>query len=176
MEPTIDPAPFSRSRFDLLVAPHVDALHARARNILGSDDLAWDAVQETLLRAWTWDTLPSEPRAVLLDLVRRSSLHILRCTRRRDGHEARAAGDRPHCCSDDPLNAVADGETRDRIQRAIASLTEEYRSVVELVGVEGETYRRAAERLGIPVGTVRSRASRARERLREVVGGEAEVA
>lgn len=158
--------PLTRDRFDRSVRPHVDALHARARRILGSDDLAWDAVQETLLRAWSWGSLPEEPRGVLIDLVHRSSLHLLRCGRRRGHHEATAAAERPLCCSNDPLIAIADEEERVRIAAAIGELTEEFRSVLELVGLQGASYRQAADRLGIPVGTVRSRVSRAREHLR----------
>ncbi|MCH2220034.1 MAG: TonB family protein, partial [Dechloromonas sp.] len=53
-------------------------LDQAALRILRSDDLAWDAVQETLIRAWRYPELPETPRSVLLSLVRRSCLHILR--------------------------------------------------------------------------------------------------
>lgn len=174
---TTDPNSHARAQFDSAVRPHVDAMHACARRILGAEDLAWDAVQETLLRAWTWDSLPEDPRRVLIALVRRSALHQLRCARRRGDHEATAAADRhQHCCPDDPLINVADGEARERIGRAIARLADQYRSVVEIVGIEGDSYQNAASRLRIPIGTVRSRASRARERLKEAIGSDLDVA
>lgn len=158
---------WARVRFERAVAPHLEALHARARRVVGCDGLAWDAVQETLLRAWTRSSLPEEPRGVLLDLVHLSSLHLLRCARRRHDHESTAAGDASACCADDPLVHVTDAETRARITRGIADLAEEYRSVLQLVAIEGASYQSAAERLGIPIGTVRSRASRARAQLRQ---------
>lgn len=55
--------------------------------------------------------------------------------------------------------------------RALWHLKEEQREVLLMVAVEGLRYHEAATALGIPVGTVMSRLSRARERLREVSGG-----
>jgi RNA polymerase sigma factor (sigma-70 family) len=55
--------------------------------------------------------------------------------------------------------------------RAFRELPEEQRSVLLLVGVEDLSYREAARTLGVPVGTVMSRLSRARERLRHVSVG-----
>jgi hypothetical protein len=56
-------------------------------------------------------------------------------------------------------------EVRD-LQRAIAKLPEEQRSVILLVGLEGMSYEEAASVANLPVGTVRSRVSRGRETLR----------
>lgn len=55
---------------------------------------------------------------------------------------------------------------------ALDALPEEQRAVILLVGVEDLSYAEAAEVLGVPVGTVMSRLSRGRERLRQVVDGE----
>jgi RNA polymerase sigma-70 factor (ECF subfamily) len=46
------------------------------------------------------------------------------------------------------------------------------RSVLALVSIEGQTYREAAETLGIPIGTVMSRLSRARVRLLQLLEGD----
>jgi RNA polymerase sigma-70 factor (ECF subfamily) len=58
------------------------------------------------------------------------------------------------------------------LERALAELPEEQRSVVLLIGLEGLSYRDAADVLGVPVGTVMSRLARGRERLRRLVDGE----
>lgn len=55
------------------------------------------------------------------------------------------------------------------IDRALAALPLEQRQCVLLIGLEGAGYAEAAEMLGIPVGTVMSRLSRGRERLRELL-------
>lgn len=60
-------------------------------------------------------------------------------------------------------------ELRD-LDRALALLPEEQRSVILLVGLEGLRYEAVAEVIGVPVGTVRSRLSRGREALRRLMG------
>jgi RNA polymerase sigma-70 factor (ECF subfamily) len=56
--------------------------------------------------------------------------------------------------------------------RAFAVLSEEQRSVLVLIAVEDLSYEEAARVLGVPVGTVMSRLSRGRERLRHLMNGE----
>jgi RNA polymerase sigma-70 factor (ECF subfamily) len=58
-------------------------------------------------------------------------------------------------------------ELRD-LERALAALPEEQRSVIMLVGLEGMRYDEAASLVNLPVGTVRSRVSRGRETLRKM--------
>ena len=53
------------------------------------------------------------------------------------------------------------------IDRALRSLSEPFRRVIELVDINGLTYAEAAEVLGVPVGTVMSRLHRARTRIRQ---------
>jgi RNA polymerase sigma-70 factor, ECF subfamily len=55
--------------------------------------------------------------------------------------------------------------------RAFAALPEEQRSVILLVGVEALSYDAASRVLGVPIGTVMSRLSRGRERLRQILNG-----
>jgi RNA polymerase sigma-70 factor (ECF subfamily) len=62
-------------------------------------------------------------------------------------------------------------EHRDLL-RAFAALPEEQRSVVLLIGVEDLSYEQAARVLGVPIGTVMSRLSRGRERLRHHMDGD----
>jgi RNA polymerase sigma-70 factor, ECF subfamily len=64
-----------------------------------------------------------------------------------------------------PPGAAASLQLRD-LGRAVAALPEEQRQVILLVGLEGISYEKVAEILGIPIGTVRSRLSRGRETLR----------
>lgn len=152
--------------FASLVSCHLPALVRQARAIVGSDDLAWDAVQETLLRLWKRGWLPPDPRGVLAHLVQRSALHLLRCQTRRRGHEG-LGGLVEDCCADDPLREVETSELRARLRAAISRLAAEFRVVFELHEFQGQSYEQISNSLGIPVGTVRSRLSRARARLRE---------
>ena len=154
--------------FDRIVSPFIPDLLGAARKILGSEDLAWDAVQETLTRIWTRGWLPEQPRGPLLHLVRKSSLHLLRCETRRSFHEGHEAVQRSEpCCDQDPLAAFDRAEQADKVRKLICGMTAEYRAVLELYDLEGHSYASIAEQLNLPIGTVRSRLSRARTALRE---------
>ncbi|MGB0333503.1 MAG: RNA polymerase sigma factor [Planctomycetota bacterium] len=163
--------------FEETVSEHITSLHRAAKRILYSDDLAWDAVQESLVRAWSYSELPEQPLPLLLSLVRKSCLHILRCSRRRSDHEYGAAHERTsRCCPMDPEGAAADpaasAAERDDVRHmsALASrLTREHREVLELVAWRGLSYDEAADRLSLPIGTVRSRTSRARAALSRIL-------
>jgi RNA polymerase sigma-70 factor (ECF subfamily) len=59
-----------------------------------------------------------------------------------------------------------------QVREAMMHLHPDERSVLALVSIEGQTYREAAETLGIPIGTVMSRLSRARVRLLQLLDGD----
>jgi RNA polymerase sigma-70 factor (ECF subfamily) len=137
-----------------------------ARAILRSEDLAWDAVQEALLRAWRPGARDLPSGGALRRLAALSALHLARCGRRRTYHEDRRAADARPCCAQDPLADVASVEIRQELRAALARLTEAYRVVFELYELDGCGYHEIAARLALPIGTVRSRLARARRALR----------
>jgi RNA polymerase sigma-70 factor (ECF subfamily) len=61
-------------------------------------------------------------------------------------------------------------DLRERVRRAVDELPELFRSVILLCDLEGLSYQEAAEVLDVPIGTVRSRLFRARERVQERLG------
>ena len=159
--------------FEELTSDHVAVLHRTAIRVLKSEDLAWDAVQETLIRAWSYPDLPQTPRRLLLSILRQSCLHILRCSRRRSDHEFAAARDQAtRCCPMDPEAAATDpaasAAERDEVRhitKVASRLTREHREILELVVWQGLSYQKVADALSLPIGTVRSRTSRARTAL-----------
>ena len=78
---------------------------------------------------------------------------------------------------DDEKCAIAIGASQDEalvmrdLRRALAQLSPQDRTVIRLVGVEGVSYAEAAETLEVAIGTVKSRLSRARSRLRALMDG-----
>ena len=56
------------------------------------------------------------------------------------------------------------------LEKALGQLAQEQRQVILLIGMEGMTYEDAASLLGVPIGTVRSRLSRGRDQLRNLMG------
>ncbi|HUN42501.1 MAG TPA: RNA polymerase sigma factor [Acetobacteraceae bacterium] len=148
----------------------IPALRRYAIALLRSRDEADDLVHDCLARAL--DKLhtrreEADVRAWLFAIMH--NLFISQARRRRsrpapvtldDSHED-AAGLRP--TQEDAL------VWRD-LQRGLAMLPEEQRSVILLVSVEDLSYAEAAQVLGVPIGTVMSRLARARDKLREHTG------
>jgi RNA polymerase sigma-70 factor, ECF subfamily len=166
------PSPDFDDRFAGVVRPMVGYLVRVSRRILGRDDLAWEAVQEALLGLWLQDPPPVNPRAWLIRAAIHRSLHLARTDRRRRKHEARVCLGRPEANDDDdPSRLVLAEEVRGELTQALAKLGDEHRLVLTLQLIDGLDYASIARELGTPIGTVRSRLSRARKALRSLIEG-----
>lgn len=172
--PRQDPLASVREQFDELTKPLIRHLLVHAHSILQSDDLAWDAVQESLLGLWqkaqdgnsVLDFAgPWLCRAVIL-----RSLQIARQNGRRSRYERLAATHRTDLMSCPAENGQLEvEELRQVIGLAIAALPDEFRAVLERRIHQGLDYSAISQQLGIPVGTVRSRLNRARTMLQEIL-------
>jgi len=154
--------------FAALVAPIVARLDAAARLILRDPELARDAVQDGLLRAWR--RLPGlrDPDrfdAWIRQLVVNSCLDLIRRRRRR--------------ATEDELPAVEMGsETdlaveivdRDQLDAALRRLDPEWRAIVVMHYYLGMPLPDIADSLGIPLGTAKSRLHRSLGQLRSTFG------
>lgn len=154
-----------------LIAEHIPRLRRYARALVGDRTRADDLVQDCLTRAWErlhlWQP-GSDLRAWLFTIMH--NLHVNDIRRRRNQPDFVPLDDD----LDAPLPATQeDGLALRDLQAALAQLPHEQRAVVLLVGLEEMSYERAAETLGIPVGTVMSRLARGRERLRGLLSGSA---
>ena len=144
--------------------------HALARHPVRPDDL----VQDTLERAWAhrrqWRP-NTDLRSWLFTILHNTFVSELRRFRVR-GYDADPLDDTGRAANEPIDESVKsqDGAMLD-IERALTALPIEQRAVVLLVGLEDLSYREAADVLAIPVGTVMSRLSRGRARLRELMEG-----
>jgi len=172
--PTEPPTDAALSRFEREALPSLPDVARFARSLTRDAADADDLVQETFLRAFrAWHTfIPgSDCRRWLFTICRNIFLRARERESRMvnvDDAEAESlAAVRLHIQARDV--GLSDMFTRldvaPAIERALATLPESFREVVRLVDVEGFAYEEAAEALGVPVGTVRSRLYRARRLL-----------
>jgi RNA polymerase sigma-70 factor (ECF subfamily) len=144
-------------------------LRRYARAMLGDRAAADDLVQDTLERAWSriaqWRP-GSDLRAWLFGIMHNLRIDQLRRnglpTASLDEEEVAEVSVRP---TQSDLLEVMDLET------ALRQLPDEQREVLLLVALEEMSYADMSTLLGIPIGTVMSRLSRGRERLRLVMDG-----
>lgn len=161
--------------------PHLPRLRRYARLLAGDAARADDLLQDTLERAarkWAlWRAPPdadAAARAVALRAWLLTLMHNLFLNQRRDRHEHLHEVYDDQDGRHDPLHEpVRQVQTRLDLERALAALSPPAREVVLLVCVEELSYEQAARVLDVPVGTVMSRLSRARERLRQLMDGRA---
>jgi len=149
---------------------YVEQLQRYAFALTASRDRAQDLVQNCLVRALanSHRFVPgTNLRAWLFTLLHNLYVSEVRSQSRRGDHLS---------VSDLGDDAVADGgqlvhvEFRDMVA-SLGALDPDQRAVILLVGVEGLSYKEAAEVLGVPIGTVMSRLSRGRETLRNLTDG-----
>lgn len=155
--------------YEVLVVRYTAAAH-RAAYFFGAGDEAEDVVQESFVKAYQAlhrFRLDSPFRPWLLRIVANETRNAVRGRRRRDGLARRALDYRA------PIDPVLNAITEDRgrtLLSAVRGLSDKDRSIVVcrffLELSEAET----AQTLSLPLGTVKSRTSRALERLREQLG------
>jgi RNA polymerase sigma-70 factor (ECF subfamily) len=155
-----------RARPDLI--EHLPRLRRYARALTGDVNRADDLVQDTLERALAkldlWQP-GSDLRAWLFTLMHNLFVNQIRVRRPQETVMEEAL--------DEPVSGgQMEALTARDIHAALARLPEEQREVLLLVGLEQFGYAEAAQVLGVPTGTVMSRLSRARERMRQMLAGE----
>jgi RNA polymerase sigma-70 factor, ECF subfamily len=141
--------------------------YARAltRDVVSADDLVQDCLTRALGKLHLWQE-GSDLRAWLFTILHNQYVnHIRRAVR--EGATV-ALNETEPMLSRAPQQGKR-LELRD-LERAIAQLPEEQRSVILLVGLEGMRYEEVAAVLDVPIGTIRSRLSRGREALRRLTG------
>jgi RNA polymerase sigma-70 factor (ECF subfamily) len=159
---------------DALIAQQIPRLRRYARALTGdraaADDLVQDTLERALSRFHLWRR-GSDLRAWLFTIMHNLYVNQARSRARRQQESLES----------EPAAEVLRGRDPDWLElrdlaSALAHVPEEQRAVLLLVGLEQFTYDEAARILEVPIGTVMSRLSRARERLRALLGGESGAA
>lgn len=167
-----------RMKFEERISPHLDAAYNLARWLLRSEQDAEDAVQDAVLRTLKYEAAlqDGDARPWLLGIVRNTCFTVL----------ARHKGAPTHVDFDDEVYAAEVGRAtaddrgnpeavlgrerqRQMVNAAIAALSPPLREVIVLREFEDLSYAEMADVMGVPVGTVMSRLSRAREKLKHAL-------
>jgi RNA polymerase sigma-70 factor (ECF subfamily) len=149
------------------IAAYIPQLRRYARALTGDRNAADDLVQDTLERAWKRFALwrpGSDLRAWLFTIMHNVFVNQVRAVPRNQPPQQVLP----------EITIAAPQEDRLRLRdlnNALRELSPELREVVLLIGLEQMSYEQAAKVLGIPIGTVMSRLSRAREQLRTIING-----
>jgi len=153
-------------RFEQLVLPHLDAAFNLARWLLRSPADAEDAAQEAMLRSYKF--FPSfhggDARAWLLQIVRNTCYSWLE-KNSREGNMTEFDEEFHVPTSPTPEETAIASQDRARLTRALESLSPRAREVLVLRELEGCSYKEIAAITSIPIGTVMSSLSRARQQL-----------
>jgi RNA polymerase sigma factor (sigma-70 family) len=161
--------PDIRSRIVELIPRLRRYARALTRDATAADDLVQDCLVRAVSKSHLWQQ-GTNLRAWLFTILHNQYINdVRRCVR-----EGRAVGLGDIKTEAELTRAPNQDkrlELRD-LERALAKLPEEQQSALLLVGMEGMPYDEAAAVLGVPVGTIRSRLSRGREALRQLMGTE----
>lgn len=154
--------------FDELVRRHAPRAHAVAARIVRRDD-AQDVVQDAFvaaLRALPGFRRDAQFATWLHRIVLNASYAHLR---RRPAGQVELGDVDPAATSAGPVDAAERGDLGRALERALGEILPEFRETFVLVEYGGLDQAQAAEALGVAVGTVKSRLSRARRALRELL-------
>lgn len=165
----------SEQDFERMVLPHRDALLGHALALTHNADEAEDLVQETTLRAlrgFSSFRADGPIRAWLLTILRNLFINSYRTRVRAPRQVSLDALENP-----DPVLPLEPGPERrvfsklenEALSRAVAALPPDYRAVLVLSDMRGLSYQQISKELDLPIGTVRSRLSRARNRVRRAL-------
>ncbi len=155
-----------------LLEPQIPALRryafALTRDHAAADDLVQDCLERAVSR-WYLRGADVQLRAWLFTMLHNLFVSGLRTRRRRPLHDD--LDKTPDAAVSVPPAQEGSLAGREMLER-FGALSEDHQEVLLLVGVEGMAYASVARILDVPVGTVMSRLSRAREQFRRLLEGE----
>ncbi len=156
-------------RFEVEISPHLGSAYNLASWLTRNREDAEDVVQEAFLRAFSsFESFRgSDGRPWLLAIVRNTSMTVLSrkpvSAQMADFEDIAKVASSP---DPDPETRLLSSSSREQLHEALAQLPSEFRETIVLRELEELSYKEIAAVTGVPMGTVMSRLSRARETLR----------
>lgn len=159
--------------FGQLVRRYQDRLFHSLHHLCGGSEDALDVAQDAFVQAYSKLSTFQRTSAFYTWLYRIAFNLFVTRKRRTRSHlsldAGREVGADPVDPAADPTAGLARQFRAERVRQALAGLTEEHRQVIVLREMEGWSYDKIAELIGLPVGTVRSRLHRARIEMRDLL-------
>jgi RNA polymerase sigma-70 factor (ECF subfamily) len=152
---------------------------AVARRVVGQPYLAEEAVQEGFLALWrnpsAYEEMRGSVKAWLMATVHNRAVDLVRREQTQRRRAEQAQPDEDVVSLEDPADRVVDEiglpEERKAVRAALEDLPPEQRQVIELMYFDGLSQTRVAERLSLPLGTVKSRTLLGMRKLRAALSG-----
>ena len=167
----------AQQTFTGLIRPHLERMYRLAYRLTGHREDAQDLVQEVLLKLYPKCDRLAEVETIapwlarvlyrqFIDNKRRYATRNLRIV----SHNELSADPDQAPAAQASTETLVEGEFNiNRIQTALARLSEDHRVIIILHDIEGYTLSEVAEITGVNLGTIKSRRQRSRERLQELL-------
>jgi RNA polymerase sigma-70 factor (ECF subfamily) len=162
--------------FGQLVTRYQDRLYNTLVHVVGSAETAHDVAQDAFVQAYVKLESFQRSSAFYTWLYRIAVNLAISCRRREKPmasveHAREALGHEPVDAADPPEARLERNERACQVRQALATLSDEHRTILILREVDGSSYEQIAEILDLPIGTIRSRLHRARLQLRDQLKG-----
>ncbi|MBF2034693.1 MAG: sigma-70 family RNA polymerase sigma factor [Leptolyngbyaceae cyanobacterium T60_A2020_046] len=148
-------------------------VYTLALRVLNSPEEAEDLCQEVFLKLWqqpTYDASRGSLSTFLAVLTRSRAIDRVRSRGARSRLLQRwQTTNQATAASPSPLEAAVQGDQAQRVREALDQLTHAERDVLEIAYYEGLSQSQIAERLNIPLGTVKTRSRQALKKLRNIL-------
>ena len=171
-----------RAAFDELYRRYSPPAYGLAYRLTGQQILAQDVVHDAFMALWrapeAYDPARGAFRTFFLSLVHHRAVDTVRREERMRKRQERASNLEPvhdEDVADDVVDAAFLGDRRLEVRAALQTLPPEQRQVLELAYFRGMTQVQIAEKVGIPIGTVKTRTLAAMKKLRRALYREDEV-
>lgn len=167
--------------FEALIAPYEKRVFSLCLRVVGEREEALDCAQEAMLRAWRGIGQYRRRASFQTWVLRIATNACLDALRRRQSRPAASldalldSGFEPPAKQGDPEAETLSGARKDAVARALTQLSDELRTALVLRDIQGLSYEETAAILDVPLGTVKSRINRAREKLRGLLLSEGEL-
>ncbi|MEU9168139.1 sigma-70 family RNA polymerase sigma factor [Streptomyces sp. NPDC048420] len=157
--------------YGLVAGPVFGLVRRVVRDPAQSEEVSQEVLLELWRSAARFDPRKGTALSWILTLAHRRAVDRVRSARAAGEREQREARRAHHTAFDQVTEEVEAGLEREWVRRCLERLTELQRQSVTLAYYDGYTYREVAERLSLPLGTVKTRMRDGLTRLRECLGG-----